>query len=113
LLTKLCVLFSLWCIQQDLGIFFEGGYFKPEQSKMLKKKYLSLCKEVADESVSVIDAIALPDEVMASVFGRSDGLIYQNFWKKIREQDGHDARPPYWEMLRTPVQFQTRQMAKL
>lgn len=58
------------------GIMFPGGYFRSNSStKILRKTILQLCTELKDNSVSLVDALAPPDFILASPIGRADGQV--------------------------------------
>lgn len=41
------------------------------------------CNDVAESSVRIIDAIEVPDKVLGSVLGYSNGQVYENFMNTI------------------------------
>lgn len=102
-LLKLANLFALNKIATDLGVFFEGGYFEPKHSKIIKQEVLRLCLELKDEAVALADAIAPPDQILWSALGQSDGQVYKHLMNKIVTAKEAFERPHYWRLCRTPV----------
>jgi len=101
-------IYALYCITKNMSAFLEGGYFTPEQCSILKEELLDMLKEYANDSISIIDAVAIDDLVQVSALGKSDGYIYKNFWRDIRSAKGVTERPPYWKLLRTPIDFKPK-----
>eukprot|EP01126_Amoeba_proteus_P021933 TRINITY_DN2228_c0_g1_i9.p1 TRINITY_DN2228_c0_g1~~TRINITY_DN2228_c0_g1_i9.p1 ORF type:complete len:337 (-),score=54.85 TRINITY_DN2228_c0_g1_i9:79-1089(-) len=101
-LEDMANLYTVSCVRNDLHLFLEGQFFQPKHSKFIKNLELELCEKLVPNSIALIDSIALPDSFQ-SALGKSDGKIYDNLWEKIKSIPGHDSRPSYWELLRTPV----------
>ncbi|KAF6032169.1 ACOX3 [Bugula neritina] len=96
-LTNLAALYSLWSLEKHLGTLYQGGYFRSNSStKILRKTILQLCTELKDNSVSLVDALAPPDFILASPIGRADGQIYQNLYSAMLQGKNVLDRPDYW-----------------
>jgi len=96
-------IYAIYCLTKDLSPYLEGGYFNSEQCKLLKGEILTLLSNYIDDSISLIDALALPDSLQFSSFGKSDGNIYKHYWRDITTAKGAFERPFYWKTLRTPL----------
>jgi acyl-CoA oxidase len=96
-------LFALYLIEKDLAVYISGGYFSAEQATMIRDLILELCGKFKGECISVVDAIAPPDEIIWSPLGQSNGLIYKNLFNMVRTAPKTFERPEYWALLRTPV----------
>jgi len=103
ILWKTIDIYALFCITKNLSPYLEGNHFNTEQCNIIKEELLDLLKEYAEDSISIIDAVAISDNLQVSAFGKSDGNIYKNYWRDIRANKGVTERPPYWKLLRTPV----------
>lgn len=75
-LSKLFSLYALWSLEKHLSILYKGGYISgDEPATLIQETILKLCHDVKDDAVSLVDAIALPDFLLNSVLGHSDGLV--------------------------------------
>lgn len=45
----------------------------------VKKLLMKFSNQLKDEAIGIIDALAPPDEILGSIFGSSDGDIYNKF----------------------------------
>jgi len=96
ILTKLCYLFALKTIQQNIGNFVEDGYVSNSQIGLIRKAVLILCKEVRQVSASLVDAFNVPDFILNSPLGRKDGDIYQKYWEAVKSSRNGFQVAPYW-----------------
>jgi acyl-CoA oxidase len=103
-LTLMQELNAISFIANDLGVFLEGEFFSPKQSKWVKEEALRLSKKLKDESISIIDAIAPSDDILWSALGRSDGMAYKHLMNFSRTSKGSFERAEYWKLLRTPIE---------
>lgn len=78
ILLKLFSLYGLWSLEKHLSVLYKGGYITNEKSAtLLQETILKLCGEIKDDAVALVDAIALPDYLLNSVLGHSDGLVFK------------------------------------
>lgn len=76
ILTQLISLYGLWSLEKHLSTLYKGGYVTGDKSAILiQETILKLCNDLKNDAVSLIDAIAMPDCVLNSVLGNSDGLV--------------------------------------
>lgn len=76
-LTKLCALFAAWSLEKRLVDFYAGGYAL-KNSKLeffIRDGIISICKDLVNEAVALIDVLAPPDIVVNSPLGMSDGEV--------------------------------------
>lgn len=79
-LTKLFSLYGLWSLEKHLSVLYKGGYVSGEAPAVLiQETILKLCGDVKNDAVALVDAIAMPDLLLNSVLGHSDGLVTKNF----------------------------------
>jgi acyl-CoA oxidase len=78
---------------------FQGGFFhqlhqlqSQSPSILIRDTILDLCKEMKNDAVALIDAIAPPDYVLDSALGESTGLVYQNIYKSMIQSNGSFER---------------------
>lgn len=75
-LLKLFSLFGLWNLEKHLNILYQGGYTSGEKPAILvQEAILTLCKELKNDAIGLVDAIAPPDFMLNSVLGASDGEV--------------------------------------
>jgi len=105
---KMIDIYCLHSITKNLSTFLEGGYFNPQQCNALKEELLTTLNDFSNDSIAVIDSVAIPDIFMPSAFGMSDGNIYKNLWRDLRASKGCTERAQYWKVLRKPVIYDQR-----
>lgn len=70
-LDKLRALHGLSTIQADLGWFQEHGRISGASSRVIRKTHERLVREVADESLALVNAFAIPEQVLAAPIAAS------------------------------------------
>lgn len=77
-LTKLCSLFAAVTLEKRLGDLYAGGYASPNSNidGFLREGIITLCKELVNNAVALIDVLAPPDFVVNSPLGMSDGEVF-------------------------------------
>lgn len=65
-LKSLCDLFALYNLDKDRGWFQEHGYFESSKARAVHKQVEALCLELRPEAGSLVDAFAIPDELLAA-----------------------------------------------
>ena len=63
-LMRLCALFGLWNMQQDMQHYLKEGYINSDQCDQVKQACLRLCDEVRSEAVPLVDAFNYSDAGM-------------------------------------------------
>jgi acyl-CoA oxidase len=66
ILKKLCALFALSQIDKNKGWYLEQGYMSGAKTKAIRKLLNQLCWDIRQESVSLVDAFAIPDSCLAA-----------------------------------------------
>jgi len=115
LLLKTFILWSMCggAAGDGLSHYLEGGYFQKSQSLAVKEALKKCHDDLLPEAMALVDAMAIPDELLRSTLGRSDGNIYENIWQKMDEDAQSYERPKHWQLLRTPLQHKSGITAKL
>ena len=83
LLLRITELFVYSKVEKDLAVFREHDYLSTVQGHAVKTYVVALCEELAESSVRIIDAIALPDRLIGSPLGMRDGQVYRHFMEAV------------------------------
>ncbi|XP_033230589.1 peroxisomal acyl-coenzyme A oxidase 3-like [Belonocnema kinseyi] len=97
-LTKLCALFAAWSLEKRLVAFYAGGYALKNSNLefFIRDGIISICKDLVNEAVSLIDVLAPPDFVVNSPLGMSDGEIYKHLEETFYKDPANFERPSWW-----------------
>ena len=88
LFLRIIELFVYTKVEKDLAVFRENEYVSTVQGHAIKAYIVTLCEELAESSVRIIDAIALPDKVIGSPLGMADGQVYRHFMQAVEGAKG-------------------------
>ncbi|CAL8130576.1 unnamed protein product [Orchesella dallaii] len=100
ILVKIFSLYGLWSLEKHLTIFYQWGYMNgPEDADLIHASVLHLCKELKEEAVALVDAIAPPDFVLNSVLGTSDGEVYKHLQNALLQTPGVFDRYKNWASI--------------
>ena len=104
-LSRLCSLYALDKIVNDLSFFYEGSFFTSSEIPIkCKSVVMQLCSLLKNESVSLVDSFALPDCALPSILARSGGNVYDDLFDATIKAKGSTDRPSYWKECATPVE---------
>uniref|UniRef100_A0A8C8T925 Acyl-coenzyme A oxidase n=1 Tax=Peromyscus maniculatus bairdii TaxID=230844 RepID=A0A8C8T925_PERMB len=96
-LRRLGMLYSLWSLNRHMALLYRGGYISGEQAgRAMEDAIMSLCEQLKDDAVALVDVIAPSDFVLGSPIGRADGELYKNLWAAVLQQDGVLERATWW-----------------
>ncbi|KAI8888264.1 acyl-CoA oxidase [Backusella circina FSU 941] len=101
-LSKVCLLYGLFTIEENAGAFLQYEYFTPAQIEFVRSSVNALCKDVRDQAIPLVDAFNLSDYVINSPLGRKDGNVYVHYFNQVKRsnpQGGH----PYFTRLIKPL----------
>ncbi|CAG9830603.1 unnamed protein product [Diabrotica balteata] len=98
-LTKIFSLFGLWSIERwHMATLFKGGFASsPLVPTLIQDAILKLCADLKDDAVGLVDAIAVPDFILRSCLGSSDGQVYKRLKESMTKDDYNMNRPPWWK----------------
>ena len=97
-LNKILFLACYNLIDKYSVYFYQGGYFAGERPiTLIRETILSLCSEMKDEAVSLVDALAPPDYVLNSPLGVSDGYVYKKLYNTMIEGPGAFERLSWYD----------------
>ena len=68
-LKTLCDLFALYHLDKDRGWFQEHGYLEASKARAIHKQVEALCLELRPLAGSLVDAFAIPDELVVAPIG--------------------------------------------
>ena len=101
-LGKLREIFAVNVLNQDSGLL-ELGYITKADRKYFREQIAKLNGEVRYELIGIIDALAVPDHVLNSPIGSSDGDIYNRFINQMFTAKKTFEKPDYWKDIRANV----------
>jgi acyl-CoA oxidase len=96
-LQKMALLYGLSLMERDFSLFLEHSYLHKEQTQMLRRLILDLCKELRRDAVGLVDAFDIPDFVLKAPLGRYDGNIYEAYFNRVCSAPGAIHVPPYFK----------------
>lgn len=68
-LDRLRSLYALATLEEHKGWYLEHGYFDGVKTKAIRRQVDALCAEVRDDAGVLVNAFAIPDEVLAAPIG--------------------------------------------
>jgi len=103
-LKKLCDLFALYNIEQNLRSYLQGGHISSKQADAICDMVRHLCKEIRKEAIPLVDAFNLPDFLLRTPLGRADGNIYEHYFEFVKKAPENATKvPPYYDTLIKPL----------
>ncbi|XP_024878013.1 peroxisomal acyl-coenzyme A oxidase 3-like [Temnothorax curvispinosus] len=104
-LTKLCSLFGAITLEKRLGDLYGGGYASSNSNMdgLLRKGIITLCRDLVDDAVALVDVLAPPDFVLNSALGMSDGEVYKHIKEWIFKDKENLERPSWWNEIRSKL----------
>lgn len=75
-LDRLCDLFALSRLEDDIGWFLEQGYFESNKAPALRSEVEALCAEVRADAEALVEAFGIPDSCLAApiAFDEREGI---------------------------------------
>ncbi|KAM9836442.1 peroxisomal acyl-coenzyme A oxidase 3 [Aulostomus maculatus] len=96
-LSRLCALYGLWSISSHMATLYQGNYLSGrEPAELIQMAIVTLCSQLKDDAVALVDVLAPPDFILNSPIGNSDGQLYQNLWSTIMQGSQVLERPYWW-----------------
>lgn len=76
-LMKLCSLFGAVTLEKRLGDLYGCGYASSNSNidNFLRKGCMTLCRDLLNNAVALVDVLAPPDFILNSPLGMSDGEV--------------------------------------
>jgi len=66
-LASVSALFALAAVERDRGWFLESGYLEPTKSRAIRTRVTSLCREVRDQAVVLVDGFGIPEALLPEI----------------------------------------------
>lgn len=70
-----------------------------EPAELIKHGVLELLKQLKNDAISIVDAIAPTDFVLNSPLGMSDGEVYKHLQSVLWQTPGTFERPEWWQII--------------
>lgn len=99
-LLKLFQLYGYNRIEQDIATYLEMGYLAREDVNFVRDRVKELCREIKDEAIGILDSLAVPDAILNSAIGASDGDVYNRFITAVFTAPGAFEKAPYWREIK-------------
>ena len=64
-----------------------------KEYKAIQDNVVELCDETSQSAISIIDAIAVPDHILNSFLGSSNGKVYENYLSLVENCSGCYENP--------------------
>jgi acyl-CoA oxidase len=65
-LGRLCDLYGLSCMEEDMSWFLENGVLEASKARAVRKEVLALCAELRPDAVALVDGFGIPQHLLAS-----------------------------------------------
>lgn len=79
-------MFALTTIEKEGAEFLACGYLTPAQYLLVKQRVMELLSEVRPQAVPLVDSFGMPDYLLNSALGATDGKVYERlFDQALRE----------------------------
>ncbi|KAF9387784.1 fatty-acyl coenzyme A oxidase [Podila verticillata] len=101
ILTKVCLLYGLYSIEQNSGFFLQYRYFTPSQMDYVRSQVNVFCREVRQEYIPLIDAFNYSDYMINSPLGVYDGNIYEKYFDQVKRQNPVGGEHPYLPLIQS------------
>ncbi|KAJ1918908.1 fatty-acyl coenzyme A oxidase [Tieghemiomyces parasiticus] len=103
ILTRLCLLYGTYAIQENKGEFLQSGFFNVDQIATLHDAMSTLLTQVRQDAVSLVDAFNYSDYIVNSPLGRYDGNIYEAYFNLVRANNPNHNDIPYFDKIIKPL----------
>jgi acyl-CoA oxidase len=74
-MTEFLILFALVQLERDMVYLRENDFISTESCDLIRNEILELNNNLKDHVVTICDAISIPDEILGSPLGHSDGKV--------------------------------------
>ena len=90
-LARVCSLFALIHIQENLGDWFD--YLQSSQIQWIKAATRNLLSLLRPDVIGLTDAFEFPDNVLNSAIGRHDGKVYESLYAAAKSSELNKKDP--------------------
>ena len=102
-LKPVALLYALWSIDENSGIFLQAGYFTSDDIDAVRTRTNELCLEVRNQCIPLTDAFNLSDFFINAPIGTADGDIYPKYFAQINKSSPPGKDHPYFETVIKPL----------
>lgn len=100
-LLRLCSLYGLSSLETHLTTLYQGGFCcSVNDARIVRAAILTLCCELKNEAVALVDALAPPDFILNSPIGHSNGKAHENLHAAIMQKPENKERISWWKECR-------------
>lgn len=97
-LSKLCALYGLWSLSSHTASLYQGNYLSGSKpAELMQTAILTLCSQLKDDAVALVDVLAPSDFILNSPIGNADGQLYKNLWSTVMHGSQVLERPSWWK----------------
>ncbi|XP_078132010.1 peroxisomal acyl-coenzyme A oxidase 3-like isoform X2 [Sander vitreus] len=97
-LSKLCALYGLWSLSNHMATLYQGNYLSGRKpTELVQMTILTLCSQLKDDAVALVDVLAPTDFILNSPIGNADGQLYKNLWSTVMQGSQVLERPSWWK----------------
>ncbi|XP_039678908.1 peroxisomal acyl-coenzyme A oxidase 3-like [Perca fluviatilis] len=97
-LSKLCALYGLWSLSNHMATLYQGNYLSGRKpTDFVQMAILTLCSQLKDDAVALVDVLAPTDFILNSPIGNADGQLYKNLWSTVMQGSQVLERPSWWK----------------
>ncbi|XP_035479352.2 peroxisomal acyl-coenzyme A oxidase 3 [Scophthalmus maximus] len=97
-LRKLCALYGLWSLSNHMTTLYQGNYLSGRKpAEFVQVAVLTLCSQLKDDAVALVDVLAPTDFILNSPIGNADGQLYKNLWSTVMQGSQVLERPAWWK----------------
>lgn len=97
-LSKLCALYGLWSLSSHMATLYQGDYLSGRKpAELFQMAILTLCSQLKDDAVALVDVFAPSDFILNSPIGNADGQLYKNLWSTVMQGNQVLERPSWWK----------------
>ncbi|KAF1380360.1 hypothetical protein PFLUV_G00162850 [Perca fluviatilis] len=97
-LSNLCALYGLWSLSNHMATLYQGNYLSGRKpTDLVQMAILTLCSQLKDDAVALVDVLAPTDFILNSPIGNADGQLYKNLWSTVMQGSQVLERPSWWK----------------
>lgn len=97
-LTDLAILFALYSIEKDSGLFLKSAFLTSEDTDTVTSLVDEYNFKVRQQAIPLVDSFNLSDYFINSPIGNYNGDVYKDYFHKVvRRNPNYSAKAPYFE----------------